>query len=143
LGDPWTSRTFGGLGFRFGLLFSCLAVRPRGARGLSAWRGSSRCSSCSSIVLERFGFDPVGQAFLTGGCLADRPPGRRRLSARHELLADRSRTWYGPSVCRGAGQDVLLVFNGPFTVWHGPSAWWSRTVRPRAADRPPGLLQNS
>jgi hypothetical protein len=82
------SRNFGGFGFRFGLLFPCLADRPRGACGLSAWRSSSRCSSCLSRALELFGFDPVGRAFLTEGCLADRPPGRRGLSARHELLVD-------------------------------------------------------
>jgi hypothetical protein len=112
LGDPWTSRSFGGFAFRFGLLFQCLADRPWGARGLSAWSSSSRCSSCSSCVLERFGFDPVGKLLLTGGFLADRPPGRRGLSARHELLADRPRTWYGPSACRGANWVVLFVFNG-------------------------------
>jgi hypothetical protein len=143
LGDPWTSRNFGGFGFRFGPLFPCLADRPRGACGLSAWRSSSTCSSCSSRVLGHFGFDPVGRAFLTGGCLADRPPERRGLSVRHELLADRLRMWYGPSACGGAGWVVLLVFNGPSAVWRGLSVWWSRTVRPRASDRPPGLLQIS
>jgi hypothetical protein len=81
------------------------------------------CSSCSSCVLERFGFDPVGRAFLTGGCLADRLPGRHGLSAWHKLLAGRPRTWYGPSACGGAGWVVLLVFNGPSAVWRGPSAW--------------------
>jgi hypothetical protein len=50
------------------------------------------CSSCSSRVLELFGFDPVGQSFLTRGCLVDRPPGCPGLFARHELLADRPRT---------------------------------------------------
>jgi hypothetical protein len=112
LRDPWTSRSFGGFGFRFRLLFPCLADRPRGARALSACSSSSRCSSCSSRALERFGFDPVGQLLLTGGCLADRSPGRRGLSARHKLLADRPRTWYGPSSCRGAGWVILFVFNG-------------------------------
>jgi hypothetical protein len=116
------SRSFGGFGFRFGLLFPCLPDRPRGAHGLSAWSSSSRCSSCSSRVLEHFGFDPVGQLLLTGGCLADRPPGRHGLSARHELLADRPRTWYGPSACRGAGWVVLFVFNGQSAVGRGPSA---------------------
>jgi hypothetical protein len=123
LGDPWTSRSFGGFGFRFGLLFSCLEDRPQGARRLSAWSSSSRCSSCSSRVLERFGFDPVGHLLLTGGCLADRTPGGRRLSAWHELLADRPRMWYGPSACRGAGLVVLFVFNGQSAVGRGPSAW--------------------
>jgi hypothetical protein len=58
-------------------------------------------------------------------------------------VADRPRTWYGPSACGGASWVVLLVINEPSAVWCGPSAWWSRTVRPRAADCPPGLLQNS
>jgi hypothetical protein len=143
LGDPWTSRSFGGFCFRFGLLFPCLADRPWGAHGLSAWRSSSRCSSCSSRVLERFGFDPVGQSFLTGGCLADCPPRRHGLSTRHEFLADRPRTWYGPSACGGVGWVVLFVFNGQSAVGRGPSARCSRTVRPGAVDCPPGLLQNS
>jgi hypothetical protein len=82
-----------------------------------------KCSSCSSRVLERLRFDPVGQRFLVGSCLADRPPGRRGLSAQHELLADRPRTWYGPSARRGAGWVVLLVFNGLSAVGRGPSAW--------------------
>jgi hypothetical protein len=64
------------------------------------------------VFLSAFGFDLVSQLLLTRGCLADRPPGRRRLSARYELLADRPRTWYGPSVCRGVGWVVLFVFNG-------------------------------
>jgi hypothetical protein len=59
------------------------------------------------------------------------------------LLADHPRTWYGPSACEGAGWVVLLVFNGPSAVWCGPSAWWSRTVRSRAADRPPGLRRTT
>jgi hypothetical protein len=77
-----------------------------------------KCSSCSSRVLERLRFDPVGQRFLVGKCLADRPPRRHGLSARHGLLA---RTWYGPSACRGAGWVVLSVFNGQFAVGRGPS----------------------
>jgi hypothetical protein len=112
-------RSFGGFGFRFGLLFLCLADHPRGARGRSTWSSSSWCSSCSSRVLERFGFDSVGQLLLTGGCLADCPPGRRGLSARHELLTDHPRMWYGPSACRGAGWIVIFVFNGQSAV--GPS----------------------
>jgi hypothetical protein len=59
------------------------------------------------------------------------------------LLADHPRTWYGPSACGGAGWVVLLVFNGPSAVWCRPSAWWSRTVRSRAADRPPGLRRTT
>jgi hypothetical protein len=81
-----------------------------------------RCSSCSSRVLERLRFDPVGQRFLVGRCLPDRPPGRHGLSARHELLADRPRMWYGLSACRGAGWVVLFVFNGQSAVGRGPSA---------------------
>jgi hypothetical protein len=71
-----------------------------------------RCSSCSSRVLKRIRFDLFGYQFLVVRCLADRPPGRRGLSAWHKLLADRPRTWYGPSACRGAGWVVLFVFNG-------------------------------
>jgi hypothetical protein len=35
------------------------------------------CSLCSSRVLERLCFDPVGQWLLVGSGLADSPPGRR------------------------------------------------------------------
>jgi hypothetical protein len=48
-----------------------------------------------------------------------------------------------PRVEVSTGWVVLLVFNGPSAVWRGPSARWSRTIRPRAADRPLGLLLNS
>jgi hypothetical protein len=109
LENPWTSRSFGGFGFRIGLLFPCLADRPRGVRGLSAWSSSSRCSSCSSRVLECFGFDPVGQLLLTGGCLVDRPPGRRGLSAWHELLADCPRGTSCSRTVQGRGTDHLRV----------------------------------
>jgi hypothetical protein len=111
------------------------ADSPRGA----FW---PRCSSCSSRVLECLRFDPVGQWLLVESGLADSLPGHRGQSARHELLTDRPRTWYGPSACGGAGWVILLVFNGPSAVWRGPSTQWPRTVRPRAVDRPPGLLQN-
>jgi hypothetical protein len=87
-----------------------------------------RCSSCSSCVLERLCFDRVGQWFLVGRCLADRPPGRRGLSARHELLADRPRTWYGPSMRRGAGWVILFVFNEQSAVDRGPSAWCGQST---------------
>jgi hypothetical protein len=82
----------------------------------------ARCSSCSSRVLEGLRFDPVGQWLLVESCLADSPPRRCRQSARHELLADRPRTWYGPSACGGAGLVVLSAFNGPSAVGRGPSA---------------------
>jgi hypothetical protein len=82
-----------------------------------------KCFSCSSHVLEHLHFDPVGQRVLVGRCLASYPPGRRGLSARHELLADRPRMWYGPSTCRGAVWVVLFVFNGQYAVDRGPSAW--------------------
>jgi hypothetical protein len=64
-----------------------------------------------SHVLERLRFDPVGQRFLVGRCLADHPPGRRGLSAQHELLADHPRMWYGPFACRDASWVVLLVLS--------------------------------
>jgi hypothetical protein len=95
---------------------SHLADRPRGGCGPSAWRFLPRCSSRSSRVLERRRFDPVGYWLLVESGLADSPQGCRGQSARHELLADRPRTWYGPSAHGGAGWVVLLVFNGP-------SAW--------------------
>jgi hypothetical protein len=107
-----------------------LADRPRGGCGPSAWRVLPRCSSRSSRVLERCHFDPVGKWLLVESGLGDSPQGRRGQYARHELLADRPRMWYGPSTRGGAGWVVLLVFKGPSTVWCGLSAWWSRTVRP-------------
>jgi hypothetical protein len=94
LGDPWTSRFFGGFGFRFGLLFPCLADRPWGACGLSAWRSSSRCFSCSSRVLERFGFDPVGRAFFD-----------RRVFGGPS--ARTSRTFRAARVARGLSEDMV------------------------------------
>jgi hypothetical protein len=102
-----------------------------------------RCSSCSSRVLERLCFDPVGQWLLVGSGLADTPPGRRGQPARDELLADRPRTWHGPSACRGAGWVVQSVFNGPSAVLRGPSAWCPWTVRHVTADSLPGLFQDS
>jgi hypothetical protein len=110
--------------------------RPPGARRLSAWSSSSRCSSCSSSVLEPFGFDPVGQLLLTGGCLADRPPGRRGLFTRTSC----------PRTVRGRGTDRsrVKVPVGSFCSWltdsppwvadrlhgdRGPSAPGPRTVR--------------
>jgi hypothetical protein len=71
---------------------------PRGAL-------SPSCSSCSSRVLERLCFDPVGQQFLVGRCLADSPPGRRGLSARHELLADCQRGTSSSRTVQGRGTD--------------------------------------
>jgi hypothetical protein len=68
-------------------------------------------------------------------------------------VADSPRDTSCSRTVRGRGTDrlrvevpvwvILLVFNGPSAEWCGPFAWWSRTVRPRVADRPPGLLQNS
>jgi hypothetical protein len=109
---------------------SHLADRPCGGCGPSAWRVLPRCSSRSSRVLERYRFDLVVQWLLVESGLADSPQGRRGQSARHELLADHPRTWYGPSARGGAGWVVLLVINGPSAMWRGPSAWWSRNVRP-------------
>jgi hypothetical protein len=62
-----------------------------------------RCSLRSSRVLERRRFDPVGQWLLVESGLADSSQGRRGQSARHELLMDHPRTWYGPSARGGAG----------------------------------------
>jgi hypothetical protein len=80
-----------------------LADRLRGGCGPSAWKVLPKCSSRFSRVLERLRFDLVGQWLLVESGLADSSQGRRRQSARHELLADRPRTWYGPSACKGAG----------------------------------------
>jgi hypothetical protein len=57
-----------------------------------------KCSSCSSRVLERLRFDPVGQRFLVGSCLADRPPGRRGPSEDVVRTIRASRCWLGRSV---------------------------------------------
>jgi hypothetical protein len=65
---------------------------PRGA----FW---PKCSSCSSRVLERLHFDPVGQRFLVGRCLVDHPPGH------HEL----SRV---ARVARGPSEDVVRTIIG-------------------------------
>jgi hypothetical protein len=71
------SRSFGGFGFRSGLLFPCLADRPRGARGLSACSSSSRCSSCSwsALVLIRLAscFLPEGIWRTVRSVVADYP----------------------------------------------------------------------
>jgi hypothetical protein len=64
-----------------------LADRPRGGCGSSSW------PRCSSRVLERIRFDPVGQWLLVESGLADSPQGCRGQSVRHELLADRPREW--------------------------------------------------
>jgi hypothetical protein len=120
-----------------------LADRPRGGCGQSVWRILPRCSSCSSRVLERLCFDPVVQWLFVERGLADSPPERRGQSARHELLLDRPRMWYGPSACRGAGWVVLFVINGPSAVGRGPSARCPRTVCQVIADSPLGLFQDS
>jgi hypothetical protein len=98
-------------------------VREEGADSLHGafW---PMCSSCFSRVLERLRFDMVGQWLLVDSGLGDSPHGLRGQSAWHELLVDRPRTW-----CGGAGWVVLLVFNGPSSVWRGPSTLGPRTVR--------------
>jgi hypothetical protein len=105
------------------------ADRPRVAGALYALWSSSRCSSCSSRILERFRFDPVGQLFLAERYLADRPPGRRGPSAQHQLLTDRPWMRYGPSACFSARRVILLCLTDRPPGNRGPSAPGSRTVR--------------
>jgi hypothetical protein len=131
-------RWLGSRGFTLGLLFPCLADRPRVAGRLSARCSSSRCSLCSSRVLERFCFDPFCQLFLARRSLADCPPGRQGPPARHQLLADRPRTGCGPSVIRGALLEVRLPFSNRSSVTRGPPTCTTRTIRPVTADCPPG-----
>jgi hypothetical protein len=106
----------------FGLFFARLEDCP-------PWHDSASCSSCSSCVLERFRFDPSGQLFLAERGFADRPPGCRGPSTRHELVADR----------RGQGADHLFsgCSTGGLVGFFGPSTKTSRTVRHLHADRPP------
>jgi hypothetical protein len=135
-------RWFGDFGFRLGLLFLCLADRPRVAGGPSERWSSSRCSSCSSRVLERLRFDPFCQLFSVGWSLADRLPRHRKPSARHRLLADRPRIGRRLSVIRGALLEGRLSFSNCPSVTRGPSARTTQTVRPVTADRPPGVSQS-
>jgi hypothetical protein len=108
---------------------------PRGA----FW---PRCSLCSSRVLERLHFDPVGQRFLVGRCLADRPLGRHGLSARHELLADRPRMWYGPRprVEVPVGSFCLCLTDNPPWVTDRPRGDRGQPARVAAGQLCPLLL---
>jgi hypothetical protein len=137
LGDPWKGRWFGSWGFRLGLLFPCLVGCPRAAGGPSAGCSSSRCSLCSSLVLERSLFDSFSQLFLARRSSAGHPPGGRGPSARHKLLSDSPRVGYGPSVYRGAFLVVLLHLMDCLLEGRGSSARFLRTVRPGFADCPP------
>jgi hypothetical protein len=137
LGDPWKGRWFGSCGFRLGLLFRCLVDCPRAAGGPSAGCSSSRCSLCSSLVLERSLFDSFGQFFLARRSSTGHPPGGRGPSARHKLLSDSPRVGYRPSVFRGAFLVVLFHLTDCLLEGRGPSSWFLRTVRPSLADRPP------
>jgi hypothetical protein len=74
--------------------------------------------------------------------LADRPPGRRGPSARHQLLADHLWTRYGPSVCCSVHLVVLLRLTDHPPMGSTPSAQCPRTVRPRLADRPSDIAQD-
>jgi hypothetical protein len=127
---------------RLGLLFPCLADHLWVAGGLSVRCSSSRCSLCSLRVLERFHFDSFAHLFLARRSLADCPPGRRRPSARHQLLADRPRTRRGPSVIRGALLEVRFSFSDRPSVICGPSARTTWTICPVTADCLPGASQS-
>jgi hypothetical protein len=136
VGDPWKGRWLGSCGFRLGLLFPCLVDYPRAAGGPSVGCSSSRCSLCSSLVLERSLFDSFGQLFLARRSSAGHAPGRRGPSARHKLLSDSPPVGYGLSVFRGAFLVVLLHLTDCPLEGRGPSARFLRTVRPGLADRP-------
>jgi hypothetical protein len=130
-------------------LSACLAEHPRPPCGLSARCGSAGCSSCSSCFLECFRFDPFGQLFLARRSLTDCPPGCRGPSARHQLLADRSRIGHRPSVTRSALLEVWFSFSNHPSVTCEPSACTtrtsarsSRTVHLVLADCPLGALQS-
>jgi hypothetical protein len=116
--------------FLLSACYSCvcshLADSSPGRRGQSAWSQLAWCSSCSSHVLERLRFDPFGQLFLARRSLADCPLGRRRLSARHQLLTNQARTVHY-SRCTSGGSVAFFEM----------SARGSRTVRSVLADRPP------
>jgi hypothetical protein len=116
-------RWFGSCGFRLGLLFLCLVDSPRVVGELSTRCSSSRCSSCSSQVLECFRFDPLWQLFLVGRSLADRPGGT---SCSRTV---RGRVWIVHfSRCATGGSVSFFI----------PSIRDPRTARPCLADRPPG-----
>jgi hypothetical protein len=124
------------------LLLPCLVDHLRIAGGLSARCSSSRCSSCSSQVPERFHFDPLWQLFLVGRSLADHPPGCRGPSVRHQLLTDRPRARRGPSIFRGALLEVLLAFSDCPSESRGLSVRALWTICLVSADCPPGASQS-
>jgi hypothetical protein len=72
----------------------------------------------------------------------DHPPGRRGPSARHQLLADRPWTRYGPYACWSARRVLLLKLTDRPPVGSGLSARCPQTVCHRLADRPPGTAQD-
>jgi hypothetical protein len=111
---------FGTCGFRLGLMFPCLADRPREAGGLSARSCSSRCSLCSSRVRVSLHFDPLSRWFSFGGSWPDSPPGIVGQSA---VLARTVRYLR----CTTRGSVSIFRF----------STRDLRTVRPYHADRPP------
>jgi hypothetical protein len=94
----------------------------------------SRCQSFAAGGLS----DRPCRGTGPSACGPDCPPGDRGLSARHQLLADRPSSRYGPSAFPGACLVVLLRLKDCSHVGSGPSARCPRTVRPRLADRPPG-----
>jgi hypothetical protein len=141
LGDPWTGRWFGSLGFRLGLLCSCLADGPPIGHGQSTWRQLSWCSSCSSLVLERLSFDPIFQLFSVAGGLADGLPRIRGQSAWGELVVDGPRCLHERSVIFAAILEGCESFSDSPPLPCGLSAVCSRTVRPELADNPPGTAQ--
>jgi hypothetical protein len=85
-------------------------------------------SRCQSFAAGDLSNRPCGATGLSAWW-PDCPPGDRRLSARHELLADRLRTRYGPYALLGASLVVLLRLTDRPPVGSGPSAPGSRIVR--------------
>jgi hypothetical protein len=120
----------GACGFRLGLLFPCVADRPREVDGLSVRSFSAGCSSCSSRVLERFVLIHFVSCFWPGGVL-------RTVRLK---VADRSCGTSCSRTVRGQGMNCPFsgCGSGGSVSIFGLSAPDSRTVRRSHTDRPLG-----